>query len=223
MLPKKLVHKAGKFIGNKIADAVTKSNNDNTEKQEPVEEIIIPPEKNRWSIKQIEKSIIKIEHYKISKLLNDSTVSKSLWQKKWVEENDLSSGQYSVNKSIRLKTSVQRPDLCDYSDAYIVGKGKITVEGTNDASKRNKNLAYKNNAPFISCISKVNKTLIDNTEDLYIVMVMYNLLKYSENYSITSGSLWNYYRDEINDDKNETNRFRNWLNNNKTIRSKSFE
>ena len=118
---------------------------------------------------------------------------------------------------------MQRPDLCDYSDAYIVGKEKITVEGTNDASKGNKNLAYKNNAPFISCISKVNKTLIDNTEDLYIVMVMYNLLKYSENYSITSGSLWNYYRDEINDDKNETNRFRNWLNNNKTIRSKSFE
>ena len=54
-------------------------------------------------------------------------------------------------------------------------------------------------------------------------MPMYNLLEYSENYSITSLSLWNYYKDEINDYENETNRFRNRLNNNKTIRSTSFE
>ena len=63
------------FIGNKIADAATKSIDDNIEKQEPVEEIFIPLEKRR-NIKQIEKSIIKMEHYKISKVLNDSTVSK---------------------------------------------------------------------------------------------------------------------------------------------------
>ena len=54
-------------------------------------------------------------------------------------------------------------------------------------------------------------------------MPMYNLLENNENYFMRSGSLWNYYRDEINDDENETNRFRNKLNNNKTIRSKSFE
>ena len=54
-------------------------------------------------------------------------------------------------------------------------------------------------------------------------MPMYNLLENNENYFMRLGSLWNYYRDEINDDENETNRFRNKLNNNKTIRSKSFE
>ena len=143
--------------------------------------------------------------------------------KKWVEVNYLSSGQYSVNKSITLKTSMLRSDLCDYSNACIFVKRRVTVEGANDASKRNKKLAFKNNAPFISCISEVNNTLIQNTEHLYIIMAMYNLLEYSENYSMTSGSLWNYYRDETNDDKNETNRSRNKLNNSKTIRSKSFE
>ena len=69
--------------------------------------------------------------------------------------------------------------------------------------------------------SKINNTYIDNAEDLDIVMPMYNLLEYSDNYSITSGSLWNYYRDEINDDENES--VNNRINNNKTIRSKSFE
>ena len=58
---------------------------------------------------------------------------------------------------------------------------------------------FKNNAPFRSCISKINSTLIDNAEDLDIVMPMYNLLKYSQNYSMTSGSLWNYYRDKTDD------------------------
>ena len=56
---------------------------------------------------------------------------------------------------------------------------------------------FKNNAPFRSCISKIKSTLVDNAEDLDIVILMYNLLKYSQNYSMTSESLWNYYRDEI--------------------------
>ena len=59
-------------------------------------------------------------------------------------------------------------------------------------------MAFKNNAPFVNCISKVNGVLIDNTEDLNVVMPMYNLLEYSQNYRITTGSLWNYYRDELN-------------------------
>ena len=74
-----MVHKSGQFLGNEIADAVIKPNDDKIVKpdEDPknVEEIIISPEKIRWSIKQIEKSIIKMEHYKKSKLLNDSTVS----------------------------------------------------------------------------------------------------------------------------------------------------
>ena len=89
-----------------------------------------------------------------------------------------------------------RSDLCDYSDAYIVLKGDLSLEGDNDANKRNKNFASKNNAPFINCISKINGVKIDNAEDLDALMPMYNLLEYSKNYRKTTGSLWNYYRDE---------------------------
>ena len=89
-----------------------------------------------------------------------------------------------------------RSDLCDYSDAYIVVKGDITLEGDNDANKRNKNLAFKNNAPFINCISKINGVKIYNAEDLDVVMPMYNLLEYCKNYRKTTGNIWNYYRDE---------------------------
>ena len=90
-----------------------------------------------------------------------------------------------------------RPYPCDYSDAYIVVKGKITVTNPNN-NAYDKKLALKNNAPFFSCISKINNTLIDNAEDLDIIMPMYNLLEYSKNYRKTTGSLWNYYRDEPN-------------------------
>ena len=68
-----------------------------------------------------------------------------------------------------------RSDLRDFNDAYIVVKGYITLEGDNDANKRNKNLAFKNNAPFINCISKNNGEKIDSAEDLDVVMPMYNL------------------------------------------------
>ena len=57
-------------------------------------------------------------------------------------------------------------------------------------------MVFKNNAPFINCISKINGVKIDNAEDLDVVMPMYNLLEYSKNYRKTTGSLWNYYRDE---------------------------
>ena len=92
-----------------------------------------------------------------------------------------------------------RSDLCDFSDAYIVVKGDITLEGDNDASKRNKNLAFKNNAPFINCISKINGVQIDNAEYLDVVMPMHNLLEYRKNYKKTTSSFWNYYRDEVSD------------------------
>ena len=75
-----------------------------------------------------------------------------------------------------------RYKLCDYSDGYIVVKGDIALEGDSDVNKQNKNLAFKNNAPFINCISKINGVKIDNAEDLDVVMHMYNLLEYSKNY-----------------------------------------
>ena len=103
----------------------------------------------------------------------------------------------------RFKISMLRSDLCDYSDAYVVAKGKITVEGKNDAKTRNKKVIFKNNAPFRSRISKINNAFTDNAEDLDIVMSVYNLLEYSDN--MKSGSLWKYYRDEVHDDANKNN------------------
>ena len=89
-----------------------------------------------------------------------------------------------------------RSDLCDFSDAYIVMEGDITLEGDNNANKRNKNLAFKNNAPFIKCILRINGVRLDNAEDAGVVMPMYNLLECSKSYRKPTGSLWNYYRDE---------------------------
>ena len=81
-------------------------------------------------------------------------------------------------------------------------KGRVSVRGNNANNTENKKLTLKSNAPFRSCISKINNAFIDNPEDLDFVMPMHNLLKYSDNYSMTSGSLWSYYRDEVNDRKN---------------------
>ena len=88
-----------------------------------------------------------------------------------------------------------RSDLCNFRDAYIVVEGEITVTNPDDA-KRNKAVAFKNNAPFINSISKINGVQIDNAEDLDVVMPMYNLVEYSKNHKKTTDSLWNYYRDE---------------------------
>ena len=122
-------------------------------------------------------------------------------QKKWVEVNDLSDGQHAINRNIRFKTSVLRLYLCDYSDAYIVVKGTIDllVAAANENDKAEKDVAFKNNVPCRSCISKINSTLTENAEDLDIVMPKYNLLEYSQNCFMTSLRLWNYYRDEIDD------------------------
>ena len=122
-----------------------------------------------------------MEYYKISKLLNDSTVSKFV-TKKWIEVNDLSTSRYSVNRNIRFQISMLRSYLCD---TYIVVKGTVTVEGDDDNKKRDKKQSFKNSAPFRSCISKTNNTFIDNAEDLNIVMPIYNLLEYSDNCSMT--------------------------------------
>ena len=91
-----------------------------------------------------------------------------------------------------------RPDLRNFSDAYIVVKGVNAVTNPDDA-KRNKVVAFKNNAPFINCISKINGVQIDNTKDLDVVMPMYNLLEYNKNQRKTTDSLWTYYRDEPSD------------------------
>ena len=88
-----------------------------------------------------------------------------------------------------------RPNLCNYADAYIFAKGAIKITGAGDdvaarqADKRNKGVIFKNCAPFTKCINRINNTEIDNAKDIDIVMPMYNLIEYSDNYSKTSGSL----------------------------------
>ena len=126
-----------------------------------------------------------MEFQKIVNFLDTTSDDKDLPRfvtKKLIEFYDQSEGSYNVNKEIRIKTSMLRSDLCDFNDAYIVVKGDITLEVDNDANKTNKNLAFKNNAPFINSISKINGVRVDNAEDLDFVMPMYNLLEYSKNY-----------------------------------------
>ena len=90
--------------------------------------------------------------------------------------------------------------LCDYSDAYILVKGKVTFIGrgadaaARQADERDKGVAFKNCALFINCIREINNTQVDNAKDIDIVMPLYNLIEYG-NYTKTSGSLWKYYRD----------------------------
>ena len=115
---------------------------------------------------------------------------------------------YNENKSIRFMTPMLRSNLCDYSDAYILVKGTITVAGNNLRDRQNRPLILKNNAPFISCITRINGELIEDADDLDIVIPMYNLLEYSKNCRKTIGSLYNYYRDELSDDA-DNNQFNN--------------
>ena len=156
-----------------------------------------------------------MEHDKINNLLlsedNESKQLSKFVTREYVQVNSLSN-TYNENKSIRFKTPMLRSNLCDYSDAYILVKGTITVtapgvnnNADNIRDKRNRPLILKNNAPFVSCITRINGELIEDADDLDIVMSMYNLLEYSKNYRKTIGSLYNYYRDELSDDADDTN------------------
>ena len=98
-----------------------------------------------------------------------------------------------------------KSSLCDYSDAYILGTGRITVNGAGDdaaareADEKNKGRIFRNCAAFTNCKTEIDNIEIDNAKDTDTVMPMYNLIQYSENYSRTSGSLWKYYKDEQSD------------------------
>ena len=94
--------------------------------------------------------------------------------------------------------------MYDYSDAYFVVTGTVALaRGNNDRKRRA--IVFQNNAPFTSCISKINNVLINNADDLENAMPMYNLFEYSKNYRKTKGSFWNYYRDELTDDADDAN------------------
>ena len=137
-----------------------------------------------------------MEYQKIANWIDDASNKPSKFRtKNWVEINDESRGTYNVNSQIKFKTTMLKSSLCDYSDGYILVQGKITITrvGADDAAKRvderDKGVAFKNCAPFTTCISELNNTQVDNARDIDIVMPMYNLIEYSDNYARTSGSL----------------------------------
>ena len=159
-----------------------------------------------------------MEYDKINNLLGNESENLSRFVTgDYVRVNSLSS-TYDINKSIRFKTPMLRSDLCDYADAYILVNGISTVAGSQLRDRQNRPLILKDNAPFVSCITRINNELIEDADDLDIVMPMYNLLEYIKNYRKTIGSLYNYYRDELNDDAN----LNNFANNN-VVSSNSFQ
>ena len=114
-----------------------------------------------------------MEYQKITNLLDTTPDVPRCITKKWVEVHAESRKSYSINKQIRLKTSMLKSNLCDHSDTYIVATGTISVRRLNNNNAYGKKLALKNNALFTSSISKINNALIDNKEDLDVVMPMY--------------------------------------------------
>ena len=125
-----------------------------------------------------------MEYDKINNLLDSESENLSKFAtREYVKVNSLSN-TYNENKSIRFKTPMSRSNLCDYADAYILVNGTIAVTGNHPTDRQNRPLILKNNAPFISCITRINEKFIEDADDLDIVMPMYNLLEYSKNYRI---------------------------------------
>ena len=146
-----------------------------------------------------------MEYQKIINLLDNASSQPSKFRtKNWIEINDQSVRVYN-GSDIKFKTTILRSSLCDYGDAYILVKGTITITGAGadaaarQADERDKGVIFKNCAPFINCKTKINNAEIDNVKDINIVIPMYSFIEYGNNYSKTLGSLWQYYKDEPND------------------------
>ena len=103
-----------------------------------------------------------------------------------------SKGNYSHENPVKFLTSSLESSLCDYSDAYILVTGNITATPNNAVTQ----VVFKNCAPFEKCRTEINETLVDEADFINITMPVYNLIEYSDN-SDTTGSLWNFKRDEI--------------------------
>ena len=142
-----------------------------------------------------------MEYQKIANLIDDGTSNQpsKFRTRSWIAINDESRGAYNVNSQIKFKTTMLKSSLCDYSDAYILIKGTTSVNNTAAqgaaVNNNNKKVIFKNCAPFTNCISENNNTQIDNAKDIDIVMPMYNLIEYSDNYAKTTGRLWQYCKD----------------------------
>ena len=122
--------------------------------------------------------------------------SQNLLQKKWyVIDSQTTKGKYKQGDTIKFETETIKSSLCNYSDAFILVTGNITVTANNDTD-----VAIKNCAPFSTWTTKINNMFIDEANHIYIAMLMYNLIEYSDTYSDTSGSLWQFKRDEFTGD-----------------------
>ena len=153
-----------------------------------------------------------METQKIVNLLNGSDNDNSKFAtKKWYIIDSESNGNYSQNDEIKFLTRSIESSLCDYSDAYILVTGNITVKRRNAADTDDialgaiTQVAFKNCAPFEKCRTETNETFVDETDFINITMPVYNLIEYSDNYSDTSGSLWQFKRYEITDNADVTN------------------
>ena len=155
-------------------------------------------EETTFNVLQNYITIIQImETQKIINLLHGSDNENSKFAtKKWYTIDNQSKGNYSHENPIKLLTSSLESSPCDYSDAYILVTGNITVTGGNNNTK----VAFKNCVPFEKCRTEINETFADDSNFINIAMPMYNLIEYSDNYSDTSGRLWNFKRDEIEGD-----------------------
>ena len=143
-----------------------------------------------------------METQKIVNLLNGSDNDNSKFAtKKWYIIDSESNGNYSQNDKIKFLTRSVESSLCDYSDAYILVTGNITSTPYNAATK----VVYKNCAPFEKCRTEINETFVDETDFINITMPIYNLIEYSDNYFDTSGSLWQFKRDEITNNADVSN------------------
>ena len=159
-----------------------------------------------------------METQKILNLLNSS--ENEFWKfatKKWYVIDSESNGSHSHHDPIKFLTTSIESSLCDYSDAYILVAGNITVTGGNASTK----VAFKNCAPFNKCRTEINETFVDNAENTNIATPMYNLIEYSDNYSDTSGSLWQFKRDEIEGDVDLTVNAQHIPNNSSSFKYKS--
>ena len=143
-----------------------------------------------------------METQKNLNLLNGSENDNSKFAtKKWCIIDSESNGNYSQNDEIKFLTRSIDSSLCDYSDAYILVTGNITATPNNAVTQ----VVFKSCAPFEKCRTEINETFIDEATHINITMPMYNLIEYSVNYYSTSGSLWHFGRDEINNDADVTN------------------
>ena len=146
-----------------------------------------------------------MENQKIISLLDKiDTDSKHFATKKWYIINDENNTNYGVNKNtgadnpdtIKHDTRVLKPNLCDYAEVYILFDGTIRATNAVNATR----LALKSCAPFTKCNLEINGEHVDTAENLDIVMPMYNLIEYSDNYQDSSATLCQYKRDEPPED-----------------------